>query len=167
MDFEKDDLRTMLDDLRARHGATVALLYFNDTQAMSLLRLFVTVGIATASGAAAGLSSAALVPRPMGYALAAATIIATAGSGFSLRAMTSAIINLPGRDPDFWQWARLPEVDRKDVAEAYLSNLAVKANLNNEVNLRSGAALDYAKRCALAAPIVALLAGIAALIFKL
>ncbi len=69
MDLEKDDFKTGIEDVRARHAAVVSLIYLADRQALQLLRSYVTLGIATASGAAAGLSGATMVPRAAGWGI--------------------------------------------------------------------------------------------------
>lgn len=159
--IEDTEFRTIIEDARVRHAAGVALIMATDSQAMALMRLYVTVGIATASGAAAGLSTAAtFVPHAVGAALAAATLAVVAGAGFCLRTMGSGEINLPGRDPDFWQWARHPGVDRTSILSAYLSALENGARINSAMNQKGAFALKRAKLCALIAPLAALMAGV-------
>ena len=49
---EFDKLKLALDDIRARRKALLDLIVLADQQAMGYLRLYVTLGLATASGAA-------------------------------------------------------------------------------------------------------------------
>src|SRR4051812_13959654 len=105
MDLAKDDLRTVIEDARARHSAIVGLIQETDRQGSSLLRVFATLGIACASGAAASFAAQPILPRPVGFALTAAAMLLSIGAGFCFGAMRSGIINLPGRGPDFWLWA--------------------------------------------------------------
>lgn len=159
------EFRTVIEDARTRHAAVLALIYFTDQQAMGLMRLFMTVGIATASGAAAGLTSSTLLPRPAGWALLAATLVFSVGAALCLMAMRSANINLPGRGADFWLWALdEAQVDREKALRAYLANLRDKLAMNNQTNARSAAALTAAKWCAALAPLAALLSAAAAAI---
>jgi hypothetical protein len=162
MDLEKDDLRTALDDVRARHAAVVNLIYVTDGQALGLLRLYTTLGVGAASGAVAGLAGSPIVTRPLAFGLLAATVTLIAGAGFCLRALQSSRINLPGRTPDFWQWAMHEGVDRKAVLTAYLSNLQDKSVLNAEVNAKAANALKWAKRSAPASVVAALIASLLA-----
>lgn len=145
------EFRTVIEDARARHAAVVMLIHQTDTQAMNLLRLYVTLTIATASGAAAMVNSAsgALVT-----ALVAMSIVLAAGSAFCLRALRSGAINAPGRDPDFWLWALHPDVDRDAALRAYLDNLKAKLELNRNLNQNTATALTWSKRCGVAAPLL-------------
>lgn len=155
------EFRTVIEDARARHAAVVALIYTTDTQAMALLRLYVTLGIAAASGAAAGFGASAAITRPAAWALVVGAVIFVIGAGLCLRALRSAAINLPGRKPDFWEWAMLPNIDRAAVLAAYLDNLKVKGIANDRCNASSATALKWAKRCGAVAPLGALLAAAA------
>jgi hypothetical protein len=159
-DLAKDDLRTVIEDARARHAAVVALIYVTDSQAMSLLRLYGTLAIATASATAAGLAPGSIVSKPLAAAAAGATAVLVLGCAFCLHAMmVGAKINLPGRGADFWLWALDPDVTRARILTAYLDNLKERGALNDRVNTRTARALRYAKFCAIAAPPVALLCG--------
>ncbi len=164
--LDKDDFRTILEDARARHAAVVALIYFNDTQAMNLLRLYLTVGVATLSGAIAALTKDTVIPIATGWALAATTGVMLFGSILCLLAMASGTINLPGRDADFWLWGLDPQVEKTDVLKRYLENLKEKAETNRGLTERSGIALKYAKYCVVAAIIAAACAGALALRLK-
>ena len=61
----------------------VALIYFTDQQAMSLLRLYVTLSIATVSGAAAGFSGMSSIPLTAAWALLASTIVFVIGAALA------------------------------------------------------------------------------------
>jgi hypothetical protein len=159
---DANEIRIAIDDARARHAAVVALIYFTDTQAMGLLRLYATLALATASGVAASLAGNATVPRPLAWALATATVVLIAGAAFCLRAMQSGVINLPGRGASFWLWASGPNVDQAGWARAYFDNLIEKSRLNEALNLRTARALRLAKLCAVALPIAAAAAGMTA-----
>jgi branched-subunit amino acid ABC-type transport system permease component len=165
MDLEKDDFRTVIEDARTRHGALVTLIYATDQQATALLRLCSTIAVAVASGALAGLTNSGVISRPLGYALAAATAVLTLGAALCLKTLQASIISLPGRTPDFWQWAMHPDVDRRAVLIAYLDNLKDKRSINSDLNIKAAAALKWAKYCVAAAAPLALLTGLVAFRF--
>lgn len=160
------EFRTVIEDARARHAAVVALIYAADAQALSLMRLYVTLSIAAVSGAAASLGQTALFPRPVMWALILTAAIFVIGTAFCLRTLRSTNLNLPGRTGDFWQWAISNDVDRTAVLEAYLDNVEKKGKMNNDISASSGNALKWAKRCGVVAPVVALLTGAAAHYFS-
>lgn len=162
MSLADTEFRTVLEDARARHAAVVALIYATDTQGIGLLRLYVTLGIACASGTAAGLGPTPLFERPLAWAFAAAAITVVVGAGFCLRCLRATRVNLPGRDADFWLWAIKSEVGRPDILIRYLENLSDKGAANLDRNAYSADALKWAKRCGIAAPVVALVVGAAA-----
>src|SRR4051812_44797217 len=102
--LDKVEFRTAIEDARARQSARIALIATNHAKAYALLRIYMTVGTATASGAIALLTSQ--TPRAaLGWALFAATAVTVAGAAACLAAMRAGDIGLPGRDADFWQWA--------------------------------------------------------------
>lgn len=156
-----DILKVGLDDARARHAAVVNLILFTDSQALGLLRLYVPIAIATASGAVASFSSGSAIPKAAGIALAAVTIVLIVACAYCFRAMNSSAINLPGRGAEFWRWAA--EASNGQMFSAYMQNLQEKQVANNELNHRTAGHLARAKRCAVVMPMVALLAGALAL----
>jgi 4-alpha-glucanotransferase len=159
MDIEKDDFRTVIEDARVRHGAVVGLIYQTDNQALALLRLYATLVVATASGAIASLGPSASLPRPLGWALIAATLVLAVGSSLCLMALRSSRINLPGRSADFWRWAASEDITRRHALDAYLATLETKGASNNKINARTATALKWAKLCSLVLPIAMLTAG--------
>lgn len=165
--LEKVDARTVIDDTRARAAAVLQLIYFTDTQATALLRIYVLIGVAAASGGAAGLSGATAIPRALGAAFAAAAVMAAIGAYLCLRAMVPATISFPGREPSFWNWAiDEPSMNDEQVLRAYLVRAQEKLTLNYDVNEAGARALSHAKWFAIAMPIAPLLAAIGALILK-
>ncbi len=50
-ELSDDQLKVAIDDARARQAALLQSIYFNDQQALRLLRLYVTLGLAAAAGA--------------------------------------------------------------------------------------------------------------------
>lgn len=165
-DLPEKEFRTVIEDARARHTAVIGLLYFTDTQAMLLLRLYVTLGIATVSGSAAGFSSSQFVSRPVAWALVTASLLFVLGSSICLWALRGVVINLPGRKADFWKWAIRDDVDRQQILAAYLDNLEGKNEINDKANRNSAGALSWAKVCGALAPLIALIVGAAAAHFK-
>lgn len=162
--WHESEFRTIIEDARTRHAAVVTLMHSLDGQAIGLLRLYATLGIATASGALAGFGSSTIViERPLAWGLASAAVVLVIGSASCFVCMRSTRINLPGRDPDFWQWAIRPDVERSLVLAKYLETLKEKAANNLRRNRLSSMALMVAKLCGVGAPLVALATGLAAL----
>jgi hypothetical protein len=162
--WQESEFRTIIEDARTRHGAVVALMYSLDGQAIGLLRLYATLGIATASGALAGLGgTGSIITRPLALGLLFAAVVLVIGAVLCFIVLRSIRINLPGRDPDFWQWAMHPGVDRSQVLAKYLENLKEKAIDNLSRNAFSSRALKWAKMCGAGAPAIALLTGLVAL----
>lgn len=61
--LDKTDFRTVIEDARARQAARVALIHANDNKSIALLRLYMTIGIASASGAIALITVSSPFPR--------------------------------------------------------------------------------------------------------
>src|SRR6267378_2329459 len=119
--LDKIDAKVIIDDVRTRHAAVLQLIYFTDTQATSLMRIYVVIGLAGASGAAAGLSNSATIPRAMGVAFAAAAITAVIGAALCMRAMAPSDVGFPGREPTFWRWAMDQGLSDADAIATYLA----------------------------------------------
>lgn len=162
-DLSEKEFRTVIDDVRARHTAVVALIYHTDTQAAGLLRIYLTVGVAAASGAYGVLAAYPAMAVALGSA-AAMTIV---GSTFCLFAMRAARIRLPGNDPDFWIWASRADVTPQLVLAQYLDQLAGGSTKNADVNESSSRALNYAKAMVVVTLAVAATAGALAAKIKL
>lgn len=161
--LEKDDWKIAVEDARVRHSAVVGLIYFTDSQAVNLLRLYVTIASASAAGAITSFASdVSALPVAVGWGLAVATLAFVTASYFCFLAMTPASINLPGRDAEFWLWAMRPDIERTEVFKAYLANLKEKTEINNSVNLCGSKYLTHAKQMGMAAPLFALVVGVLA-----
>jgi hypothetical protein len=157
----ESEFKVIIEDARTRHAAVITLMYSLDAQALALLRLYATVGIATGSGAVAGLiESTTAIPRPLAWSLLSITVVLTIGSVLCLLCLRSIRINLPGRDPDFWQWAINSDTTSSQVLLAYLENLKIKAADNLSSNFISSQALKWAKACCVVAPLVGVVVGL-------
>lgn len=161
-DLATSEFRTVIEDIRVRQAALVTLIYATDVQAMALLRLYATLGIATVSGAIAGLSSSSIISQPLGLGLIASTVVLMIGAALCLRALKADKISLPGRTSDFWIWASLSNVERDSVLAAYLKTAEEFYLLNRGLNIKTANALKWAKHCSVFAPGAALLVGVAA-----
>lgn len=166
MPLSPEEMRFALDDAKERHKATVELIAGIDRQALSFLQLYVTLSGAALSGAGVILlATHSPYPRALGIGLLVFAIPIVAGAVLSMVTIWPADVNLPGRDPGFWQWA-----DDQDaihtVYKAYLSNLAVKAKQNTRLNARMSNLMLAAKMAGVAAPIVGLAAAAIAHYFK-
>ncbi|MGQ3297719.1 hypothetical protein [Reyranella sp.] len=159
-DISGDLFKVGLDDARARHAAVVNLILFTDTQALGLLRLYIPLGIATASGAVASFSVNPSIPKVVGVALGAATVCLILAAWLCFRAMATSKINLQGRGAEFWEWAANQSAG--EVFRSYMRNLREKQVNNNDLNARTARMLRFAKICAIASPAVAAVAGGAA-----
>lgn len=157
--WQESEFRTIIEDARTRHGAVVTLMYHLDGQAIGLLRLYATLGIATASGALAGFGDNQIITRPLAWGLAATAVILVIGAVFCFGVLRPMKLNLPGRDPDFWQWATRRDIERAGVVASYLEALKAKAADNLRRNAISSMALTGAKACGVIAPLAALAAG--------
>jgi hypothetical protein len=166
MAIERDEFRTIIEDTRARHGALVALIYATDAQALSLLRLFTTLAMATASGAIAAVASVSKYYVPLAASLSAATVIFVIGAALCLVALRAARVSLPGRKADFWKWAVNPKIKKAKVLSAYLAEAEKQYTLDQRLNVTASTALKWAKVCTASAPILALLVGVGAVFYK-
>src|SRR5690606_29655615 len=101
--LDTDQLQVALDDARARQTALLQLIYFTDQQAMSLLRLYVTIAVATATGAATGFAPNSWIPMAASIGLTVVSIALLVGCYFCFQAMKTAELALPGRGADFWK----------------------------------------------------------------
>ena len=110
----------------------MSLVLFIDTQAMNLLRLYLTIGAAAASAAVAGLSNSAPIPFVTSWALLGVTAAMLLGSWFCFRAMQTSDISLPGRGSEFWVWASREDVTREAVFDSYLQNLVTETKFNSD-----------------------------------
>jgi hypothetical protein len=162
MTLATEDLRFALDDARRRHSAVVDLLAANDRQALGFLQLYVALAGGALSGAAAiVLSPANSFPKALGYGLFGFAGPLIFGAMFCMAAVWPSNINLPGRKPDFWIWAN--EVSAEQAFLEYLNNLTAKEAQNSSLNFRLSRLMTYAKMLGVAAPIVGLAVGAAAL----
>jgi len=150
-----DELKLVLDDARHRQAAMLQLIYFTDQQALGLLRLYITLGIAAATGAVAILAPGSWLPPSASLALAASALALQIGCYFCFRAMRTAEISLPGRGADFWKAALASECRLRDVMDQYLEDLEEGQGRDQLTNRQSAKALARAK---LAGPAAAALA---------
>lgn len=162
--LDETDMRFAIDDARIRHRALIDLINGTSDQALKLLGMYVTLGLAAASGGVAGLSNATNIPAPVTIGLLCILIPLFVGSLFCFQTIKSAPVNLPGRDPEFWLWAARPDVKREMIFNAYLENLNEKVAANRKLNDETANALRNAKRCGVVSPIVAVLAGSATIL---
>jgi len=161
--LSNEELMFALEDARCRHAATIELIYHTDQQAMNLLSHYATLGVAAAAGVAAALGNSAIVPPTVGVAMFGAAVSLFVGATYCFRAMESGNINLPGRDPDFWQWA----INNNGVSiiiatNEYLKNLQEMGKINAEMSDRTARSLRRAKWWGMATIPISLTIGIIA-----
>lgn len=154
--LSEDQLRFAVEDARVRHEALIQLIYFADTQAMSLLSLFSTVGIAAGSATAAGFATEPVIPFPIAMGLGGAALILLIGTIYCLMAMQTTRLSLPGRGAEFWIWAMHDKISAGHAFAEYFKNLEAESKRNQATNVRSASQLGKAKLCAALAPLAAL-----------
>ena len=159
--LSSEEWRFAIEDARARHEAIIALVYVGDQKALSLLSLYVTLGLAAASGFVAGTQLTTPLKNVLMLSSLGAALTFTLGAFFCLRALAPATINLPGRSADFWLWAAHPNVKSEEAYEEYLKTLKKKHPLNNALTDRTACALSIARRLGIAAPVVAIVIAMA------
>lgn len=157
--LNNEDRWRALEDMRVRHKELISLIYLTDKQALSLLGLYLTTGIAAGSAAYAGLGANPIVPKAVSAALAGASTMLFFGSIFCFFAMKAADVSLPGRGPEFWKWADHAEISLETIFNAYLKNLEEKTNATRELNTSMARTLGYGKLCGLLAPVAAIVIG--------
>jgi len=162
--LDEAGMRFAIDDARVRHKALADLIYFLDQQALRLLGLYVSVGLAAAAAAITGFSSKSPITHAAGLALGAASICLSVGCLFCFWTMKPAAMSLPGRDAQFWLWANNDSVPHTEMFEQYLKNLDAKTTANLELNENSAIAFGRAKLCGVLAPLAALGVGVVALL---
>lgn len=157
---EADLTKIALDDVRVRQKALLDLILFQDQQAMGLLRLYVTVGIAAASGSLATIFSEDVWKIALGAGLLAAVVPLSIGTSYCFRAAWAAEVGFPGREPSFWQWASHPDIEEGGVRDAYLHQLAAALEVNFKLNVKSAHFIKSAKLCGALTPAVTILVGL-------
>jgi len=154
------------DDARARQASLIQMILFLDQQAMSLLRLYITLAIPAATAAVAGFAAPdSLIPKPAAFALFAAVVFLFLGCVFCFQTMRYAPVTLVGRGADFW--AAVSRVYEKDLDKAlsrYLSDLEKSQVADRQTNLNASTSLGHARICGAAAPLASIIVGGFALI---
>jgi len=158
--LSEEQMRFAIEDARTRHEAVVNLIYQTDQQAVSLLTLYVTLALATASGFVGSLLPTPVVPSGFSVPLFVATLGFIGGILMCFRTLETAMINLPGREAKFWIWANGENVTPEQAFVAYLDNLQTKTGQNNALNASTAQSIRWARRLGLAAPVVALLSAV-------
>jgi len=164
--LEKDDWKLALEDARHRHNAILGLIHAADNQALTLMRLYVTLGSAAAAGAVAMFSAQPRVAVPLVCALASAIATLAYGTFKCFSVINSAGVNLPGRGAEFWLWAADERVQRVEVFKSYLRELAEKHKVNNSLNESQTASLGRAKLAGIWTPLAALVVGSSAALIQ-
>lgn len=158
--LEKDDWKLALEDARFRHNALMQQIYAGDTQALSLLRLFLTIAVAAAGGALSIFLGTWELPSEIAWALCSAILLFLASAISCTTAIMGGAVNLPGRGAEFWLWAASEDVEREHIFRSYLTNLNEKHDTNRRRNDKQATALLFAKIGGLAALPVSVLVGV-------
>ncbi|WP_376709095.1 hypothetical protein [Pseudochrobactrum lubricantis] len=149
--MSKLDMKIILDDVRSRDAALLTMLLATDRQAMALFRVYVTLTVALASAALAGMIGAA--PYLGVWVVIAAGTMAgclTLACWYCIQAIKTATVALPGKGAEFWQWASRDDVTEEAVIAAYLEQSLNGQDNNFAVNQQSSSYLRMAKRLGVA-----------------
>lgn len=162
-----DGLKFAIEDARVRHSSLLDMTKFVDGQAMSLLRLYVTLLVAALAGSFAVYAPNDWSRKAALLGLTVASCCFFAGAMYCFSAMRSAAVQLPGRGPEFWlHWAdKQSGIELNDVLREHLRQHDENIKLLRELNTQSASALDIAKKLGLVATPAALAA--AALVYYL
>jgi len=160
-----DDFKIILDDVRARHMALVNLILFTDQKAMAVFRLYVTLGIAAAATAATGFFREDQLLQFARWPLIITAAWLAIGALYCFHAMTRPSINLPGRGPEFWEWALKPENETIEVVNAYLSELRERQQVNRKLNDDAAGSLAVAIWVGITTPAITALPAAVSILF--
>ena len=149
-----EQLQFAVEDARTRHEAVVNLIYQTDQKAVSLLSLYVTLALATASGFVGSILATPVVPSGFAVPLFVATLGFVLGAYMCFRTLQASKINLPGRQAKFWLWAMHENVTPAHAFQSYLENLQSKSDQNNALNLKTSKSLRWAHRLGIARPLL-------------
>ena len=165
--LNSDEMRFAIEDARTRHEAVVNLVNATDQQAIALLSLYVTLGLAVASGFIGSIVQPAIVPPDFAVPLFVATAGLVAGAFMCFKTVETSKINLPGRQADFWIWADTgTDVTQEYAYRKYLENLASKQALNNDLNARTAARLALARKIGVFTPFLASVAAVIVAVWR-
>ncbi len=157
--FKDDEWKTAIDDARQNHAAVIDLIFFTERKALGLVRLYITLALASAGGAVEGLSTSTLLSTSSGLGLMFASFVFGYGSWKCFRTMRISKISLPGKPAEFWLWAQDSAIEKADFVGTYLQQLHDSNQVNDELNRRMSSDLSAAMNAGLAAPVVAVSIG--------
>lgn len=166
MALSPDVIKVVFDDVRARQSALLGLIYFVERQAMNLLRLFITAGVAMVAAFAAGVQSVNPILHSLYPSALAGLVLTTVGAAFCFRAMKTVELNLPGRGAEFWLWLLdNPHVETTAQLRFYLEDLEKQQADTRVVNVSNARSFERAKKVAVLTPPAMLLAAVVAYFF--
>lgn len=138
-----------IDDARQRHKALIDLVLSTDRQAMTLFSFCGSICAASGSGMVAIAFGSSNVPSSAGVVLLVICVGFAIAATLCLQVMKLAPIFLPGRDPDFWEWAIDNNMDGAEIAKAYLASIAKRIEENRSVNRAMAMNLNRARQMVL------------------
>lgn len=163
-----EDRRFAVDDARRKHQAIVDLIAAGDRQAIGFLQLYIALAVAAlSSGAAALLSQAVAVPRPISVGLIGFGLTIALAALATLVVLWPSNIRLAGREPEFWEWAEQNQVSMDQTLRAYLVQIGEDIAINRRTNARMGRAMLLAKCLGAMAPVIGAISGEAAILLRL
>ena len=159
--MDKDEIRFALEDARLRQNALLDLIYFNERQALGMLRLYAVLGPVLGAGA---YQSFLTEVYAIAWAALAATVVFVIGSILCLNAMSHTKITLPGRYADFWHDVMTKDsLNFEGAANHYLQELSAAQASQKEFNRKSAISLAQAKWTIVLAPLAAIVAALISL----
>jgi hypothetical protein len=140
-------------DIARYQEQLLKIIVHHDDRALRVLSLYVTVlgALVTASF---GLYQAHAWSAYVVILIVVASLSLMLGCWFAYRAAWTAIIYLPGRKPDFWNWALEYDQDMRATALAYAKQAAEVISHNERIADRAANCLARAHMCGIAAPFV-------------
>ncbi|WAP67209.1 hypothetical protein [Jiella pelagia] len=156
-----DEKKFAIADANERLKALIDLTKFNDTQAMGLFRLYVTLGV-TALGAAAAIAPAwgsAGWAAVVGLTLFGISILV--GAIQCHRAMIPGDVPFPGRDAKWWMAVRDSETWSFEAAlDEYIDDAAIRRDKFLALHIAAAGRLTWARRFAYVSAMIGVAAAV-------
>jgi hypothetical protein len=143
-------LELAMQDAARHEEQLVKLILFHDDRALRLLAAYVPVIIALVAAAVA-LNQNDKLGIYTGFFIGGTAVSFFAGCLCAYAAAWTVPIFLPGRKPQFWDWALEHEIDLRSVAQAYVRQSIGVIEHNERQCNRASLHLKKAYQCGIAA----------------
>ncbi|SNT05476.1 hypothetical protein SAMN05216374_2477 [Tardiphaga sp. OK246] len=131
----------------------VKLILFHDDRALRVMSVYAPVIVALATAAVA-LNQTDKLSLYVGCMIGGTSASFFAGCLCAFSVIWTTPIYLPGRRPDFWNWATEHDVDLRSTAVAYVDQSKAMTAHNEARSNRASVRLSKAYICGMAAPFV-------------